>query len=176
MNPAEINWRRRNKTIANPRGVRKNIQLKTTIKINAIKNPKNGENTIAFNTLTSPPICKTSTPPCINPAPIIPPIKACDELEGKPILSVMKFQMMAPPNADMITTSFTAPGSIIPLPTIFATAVDIKAPTTFRTPAITTAVTGLSTRVGDYRRHRVGTIMPSVRKIKQQSQDNNQQQ
>src|SRR5947209_14721397 len=47
-----------------------------------------------------------------------------------------------------ITRSWVAcSGGTIPLPTVAATAVPVKAPTTLRTPAISTAVPGASTRV-----------------------------
>src|SRR5437667_6004465 len=54
---------------------------------------------------------------------------------------------MADSSAAMTRSWVASVGGTIPLPTVVATAVPVKAPTTLRTPAISTAVPGASTRV-----------------------------
>src|SRR5437764_8768941 len=54
---------------------------------------------------------------------------------------------MAASSAEMTRSWVVSSGGTIPLPTVVATAVPVKAPATLRTPAISTAVPGASTRV-----------------------------
>src|SRR5437763_713207 len=54
---------------------------------------------------------------------------------------------MADSSAAMTRSWVASAGGTIPLPTVEATAVPVKAPTMLRTPAISTAVPGASTRV-----------------------------
>ena len=51
----------------------------------------------------------------------MPPIKACELLEGMPYHQVITFQVMAPINAPKITCWSTTPGSTMPLPMVAAT-------------------------------------------------------
>ena len=88
-----------------------------------------------------------SQPPCVTAAPTIPPMSACEELVGKPNISVKRFQQIAPASAAATMCCVTPAGSTMPDPTIFATAVDMKAPATLSRPATMTATKGLITRV-----------------------------
>src|SRR5437763_8432739 len=54
---------------------------------------------------------------------------------------------MAASSAATTRSWVASSGGTIPLPTVEATAVPVRAPTTFRTPAISTAMPGDSTRV-----------------------------
>src|SRR5436305_12748813 len=54
---------------------------------------------------------------------------------------------MAASSAEMTRSWVVSAGGTIPLPIVVATAVPVRAPTTLRTPAISTAVPGASTRV-----------------------------
>ena len=81
-------------------------------------------------------------------APIRPPISACDELDGSPSHHVTRFQAIAPMSAAS-TRLLGRRGSVsmIPWPTVFATAVVTNAPARFATGATTTASRGDSARV-----------------------------
>ena len=56
-----------------------------------------------------------------KPAPIKPPTRAWEELEGSPHHQVSRFQAIAPLSAPMITDMSTIFGSIMPLPMVPAT-------------------------------------------------------
>jgi hypothetical protein len=59
-----------------------------------------GEATAGMITFcTSVPKCTALPPTATQVAPINPPNRACDELDGRPRYQVIRFQMMAPINA-----------------------------------------------------------------------------
>src|SRR5512146_2060050 len=87
------------------------------------------------------------SPACASAAPTRPPISACDEDEGRPSHQVIRFQVIAPSNAARSVWFVTWPRSMMPFPTVFATAVVTKAPARFATAAIRTASRGDSARV-----------------------------
>src|SRR6266700_4164192 len=62
------------------------------------------------------------------------------ELEGMPYRQVTRSQTMAASRAATTRSWVASAGGTIPLPTVEATAVPVRAPTTLRTPAISTAV------------------------------------
>src|SRR5438876_5116266 len=74
-------------------------------------------------------------------------MSACDELEGSPNHQVSKFQTIAPQRAASTVFSVARPVSMIPFPTVFATAVVAKAPAMFAHAATKTAFLGDSARV-----------------------------
>ena len=86
-------------------------------------------------------------PDCTSAAPTRPPINACEELDGSPSRHVIRFQTIAPISAASTVFSFARPVSMIPLPTVFATAVVTNAPARFATAAMSTARRGESARV-----------------------------
>ena len=75
-------------------------------------------------------------------APISPPNRACEELDGSPKSQVTRFHRIAPTSPAKIITGVTTASLTIPPEMVLATSVDRKAPTTFRTAAISTAVRG----------------------------------
>src|SRR4051794_12077381 len=86
-------------------------------------------------------------PSAANVAPTMPPISACDELDGNPKYHVARFQAIAPINPPKTVVEVTAEVSTIPFATVAATASEMKAPTKFRIAAKVTATRGGSARV-----------------------------
>ena len=76
-----------------------------------------------------------------------PPINACEELEGNPSHQVSRFHAIAPKSAARIVFWSARPVSMIPFPTVFATAVVTNAPARFASAAMNTAHRGESARV-----------------------------
>ncbi len=72
-------------------------------------------------TLMMPGITSEPVPAFAMPAPIMPPISACELLEGMPKYHVTTFQAIAPTSAPKITASSTKAGSMMPLPIVAAT-------------------------------------------------------
>src|SRR6266550_5081373 len=111
-------------------------------------NPSTGETSAGKATLCTTPCHSTPfDPDWTSAAPISPPNRACDELDGKPSHQVSRFQTIAPTSAARTVFSVARPVSMIPLPTVLATAVVTKAPARFATAATKTAVLGESARV-----------------------------
>src|SRR3954452_6430326 len=77
-------------------------------------------------------------------APTSPPMSACVDDEGSPDHQVMRFQMMAPTNAEKTTRRPCVPLGVVmmPSPTVAATLVEMSAPTTLSPAAIASAVNG----------------------------------
>ena len=111
-------------------------------------NPTIGDTTIGMITLSTTPLHLT-VPADASAAPIRPPIRACDDDDGMPKYQVTRFQKIAPSSAASTTTRPGTPvgASMIPLPTVDATAVPRNAPTRFITAAMISAVRGASARV-----------------------------
>ena len=83
---------------------------------------------------------KPLVPTEIKTAPIKPPISACDELDGKPIRHVSKFQKIAPIKAAIIIFSSTILAELtISPPIVLATPVETIAPKKFKHAAIIVA-------------------------------------
>ncbi len=74
-------------------------------------------------------------------------MSACVELEGRPSHHVSRFQTIAPRSAASTVCSVASPVSMIPLPTVFATAVVTKAPARFAAAETSTAPRGDIARV-----------------------------
>ncbi len=75
-------------------------------------------------------------------------MSACDELVGKPKYQVIRSQTIAPTRPPRMTENVTILTSIIPDPTVLATAVPkVKAATKLKKAAQTTALPGVRTRV-----------------------------
>jgi hypothetical protein len=147
MKQADTSCSRLNSRVATLRVTRKQTQLINTINENPMANPKNGARTMASITGRSPDHFTVAHPPCVTAAPSSPPINAWDELVGNPSNSVKRFHKIAPANAAATISWVTKSELTIPAPTILATAVDMKAPATLRTPAAMTATSGLTTLV-----------------------------
>src|ERR1700744_6182025 len=116
---------------------------KNPITMKPIVKPAAGETTIGRITLLSRPLPSHQCPAGIDQmiecplvpvaasaAPQSPPIKACDELDGKPHHHVIRSQMVAPSSAQMMSSgvTFTTPESISPDEIVLATDVPHIAP------------------------------------------------
>ena len=75
-------------------------------------------------------------------APISPPNRACEELDGSPSSQVSRFHRIAPTSPPKITSGVIRASSTRPLEMVSATWTDRNAPTRFSTPASTTATRG----------------------------------
>ena len=74
-------------------------------------------------------------------------MSACEELDGKPSHHVIRFHVIAPKSAARTVLSVARPVSMIPFPTVAATAVVTNAPARLATDATRTAIRGVSARV-----------------------------
>src|ERR1700712_1968110 len=70
-------------------------------------------------------------PAPINTAPISPPKRACDELDGKPSNQVIRFHRIAPTSPAKIIVGVTSASLTMPPEIVFATSVDRNPPATF---------------------------------------------
>ena len=96
---------------------------------------------------TSPCHLTAWVPAAARVAPITPPIRACDELEGMPSSQVSRFQMMPPARPASITVNVTRPVSTRPLAMVAATLSDRNAPIRFSTLESATATRGFNAPV-----------------------------
>src|SRR5512132_2752579 len=118
------------------------------ISANAERNARVGATTAGIATLCAMSCHSTpARPDCTSAAPMRPPISACDELDGSPNHHVMRFQTIAPMTAASTVVSVASPVSMIPSPTVLATAVVTNAPARFATAAMNTATRGVNARV-----------------------------
>ncbi len=145
---AEINWSFLNiPPAAATEKYREEFKVRV-IKINPRAKPMRGERMMKLAVLIIPFQTRTSVPPFMRPVPIRPPMRAWEELLGRPSHQVMRFQIMAPPRAEKISRLSTIRGLIIPVPTVFATWAPIKKTATkLKRAAHMTAYWGLRTRV-----------------------------
>ena len=98
--------------------------------------------------LSTPASTSLPAPALATAAPTMPPISACEELDGMPYHQVSRFQLMAPISAPKTTYWSTTSASTMPLPTVAATfSWNTKIATTLKNAAKSTAVCGLSTPV-----------------------------
>src|SRR3954468_4116140 len=95
-------------------------------------------------TLSTIPIHCTDSA-AASAAPTRPPIRAWEDDEGSPKYQVIRFHAIAPISAAKTTCSPPGPdgGSMMPLPTVAATLVEIRAPTRFITAARPNATRGV---------------------------------
>ena len=119
-----------------------------TISRKAPVKPTAGETAPGITTFSQTPChCTPLDPDCTSAAPTRPPMRACVELDGRPSHQVRRFQTMAPISAARTVFSVARPVSMIPLPTVFATAVVTNAPARFAAAETSTAQRGESARV-----------------------------
>src|SRR6476661_2199977 len=71
-----------------------------------------------------------------------PPIKACEELEGRPKDQVIRFQEIAPIRPAKTTVGVTTAASTTSLATVAATVIEMKAPTKLSSEAKAIATCG----------------------------------
>ncbi len=75
-----------------------------------------------MSTFCSPVRLMVSNPAATTTAPINPPMRAWEVLDGQPKYQVIRFHTMAPLNAAMMTALLIAAGSTTSLPMVVATA------------------------------------------------------
>ena len=119
-----------------------------TMSRNAPANPITGDASAGSATFSQMPChCTPRDPDCTSAAPTSPPMSACVELDGSPSHHVKRFQTIAPKSAASTVFSVARPVSMMPLPTVFATAVVAKAPARFAAAEMATASLGVTARV-----------------------------
>src|SRR3954447_1161382 len=115
---------------------------------NAAANAIAGAHTAGISTLCTIPCHSTrAAPDCTSAAPMRPPISAWDDDDGRPSHHVSRFHTIAPVTAASTVRGVARLVSMIPWPTVFATAVVTNAPARFAIDAISTARRGESARV-----------------------------
>ena len=101
-----------------------------------------------ISVLVQPENTMAPMPARATAAPAYPPMSACDELVGSPKYQVIRSQMIAPVRPPKMTANVTMWMSIMPAPTVLATAVPkVKAATKLKNAAQMTALPGERTRV-----------------------------
>src|SRR4051812_26080132 len=114
----------------------------------ARRKPMKGESTIAIRVGPSPLHSTAPGPALAIAAPRMPPIRACEELEGMPPSQVTTFHTIAPTRAPKTTWAFTTSAATIPFPIVWATCVPKnRKATKLKKAAQNTAYWGRSTRV-----------------------------
>jgi hypothetical protein len=123
------------------------VHMRPSISTKANTIPSSGETTMKMIVFPKLGPFTTVQPAWAMPAPITPPISACDDEVGRPSHQVVRFQAIAPTSPANTTASPTAAGSMI-VPTVSATWVrkTTKA-MKLKNAAQTTASRGLSTLV-----------------------------
>jgi hypothetical protein len=144
---AETSWRRRN-TWSTLRGVAPlNNQASATIRVKASAIPSSGDTTMKMTVFSRLAPFTTLQPALATPAPITPPISACDDEVGSPSHQVVRFHAIAPTSPANTTASLTMAGSMI-LPTVLATCVrNTRKAMKLKKAAQMTATLGFSTLV-----------------------------
>ena len=147
------------------------------IRIPATANALTGAIRAGTTTLSSTPLPLTPPPPtAASMAPITPPIRACDELDGRPYIHVIRFQAMAPSSPAKAIVSVTCPASMIPVAIVAATLSDTNAPTKFRIEASAIAVTRRQRPGRDRRGDDVGGVVKAVGEVEGQGGDDDHHQ
>ena len=105
------------------------------------------------------------------PEPIMPPISAWLELEGRPRYHVIRFHVIAPTRPARTTFSVIVAGSTIPFAIVAATLIETKAPAKFSTAASRDRGSGRERAGRDARRNRVRRIVEPVGEVEEQRDD-----
>src|SRR4030043_843446 len=84
-------------------------------------NPRIGATKINATIFKTPPVITELQPELATAAPISPPTRVCDELEGSPSHQVMRFHVIAATSAAPMVFRLITSGSTIPLPIVVAT-------------------------------------------------------
>src|SRR5262249_1229986 len=147
-NAADRSCRRRNHRSTRDGGIHRKIHRIVVINASPRAMPMSGDSTMKMSVLVQPLGSTAAHPARATAAPAYPPIRACDELVGRPKYHVMRSQTIAPVRPPKITAKVTRLTSIMPEPTVLATAVPkVNAATKLKNAAQTTALPGDSTRV-----------------------------
>src|SRR3954453_22914021 len=111
-------------------------------------NASTGAMSAGITTLSSRPEAITAAgPAATSAAPTMPPISACDELDGRPKYHVARFQAIAPIRPANTIVIVIADASTMPFATVAATGSETNAPTKLNTAANVTATRGGIARV-----------------------------
>src|ERR1044072_8520115 len=86
-------------------------------------------------------------PSAAKAAPAAPPIRACEDEDGRPKYHVSRFQEIAPIRPEKTISSVTMSACTMPVAIVAATASDRNAPTKLRIAASVTATRGDIARV-----------------------------
>src|SRR5262245_44001902 len=139
---------RRNHRSTRDGGIHRNNQRINVISDRPAPSPITGDRKIKTIVFVQPAGIIAPNPALATAAPAYPPISACDELVGSPKNHVIRSQMMAPVRPPKITANDTILRSIMPAPTVLATAVpNVKAAMKLKKAAHATALPGDRTRV-----------------------------
>src|SRR5579872_2587228 len=107
-----------------------------------------GDRTAGRTTFETRPCHRTAWPPAAAiVAPMTPPMRACDELDGMPRSQVSRFQVIPPARPAATTVSVTSLVLTRPLAIVAATARDRNAPIRLSRPDKATATLGASALV-----------------------------
>src|SRR5712691_394017 len=151
--PSEISDAERNCIIRNLRSMvygalRTKIHDTRNIRNNARVKPISGDRMIAEAVFPTPAQTTALSPALAMPAPIKPPIRACELLEGMPRRHVINCQTIAPASAPKTRRGVTRFASTMPVPTVSATCnPKNRNAMKLKKAAHATAYCGLSTRV-----------------------------
>ena len=85
--------------------------------------PRSGERTMKTSVFTRPVRHEDAGPAFTTAAPANPPMRACEEEDGRPHHHVRRFQTIAPTSAARMRTGSTTAGFTMSLPIVLATRV-----------------------------------------------------
>src|SRR5690349_6314408 len=140
---AETVWATLKPRLARPGLARRNIHMIATIRAKPRVKATTGEISIGRTTLSITTFQLAVVPAAIA-EPTRPPIRACDDEDGRPSHHVIRFHVMAPSNPHITITRpwLPGPGSMVS-DTVCATFWPRKAPTKFMIAAMASATRGL---------------------------------
>src|SRR4051794_6858168 len=90
----------------------------------------------------SPSLRTASAPAAAKAEPTTPPIRACEELDGRPRYHVARFQKIAPTRPAKTTVGVITSPLTTSLATVAATAREMNAPAKLKIAAYATAIRG----------------------------------
>src|SRR6478735_8606605 len=145
---AEPTWPQRNARVETSSGTSRVRRATSHVPTLATPIATSGASSAGMSTFAATPVQMTpDVPTAASTEPTTPPMRACDELDGRPRSHVSRFHVMPPTRPASTTSSVMTFASTRPLAMVAATASDRKAPTMLRTADRATAVLGLRARV-----------------------------
>src|ERR671910_1403461 len=135
-NPPDTVWPSRNPLVTGPGRIRPTILYAARIASAPTTNAAIGATTAGIrNCPTTPSASTAPVPTAATVAPTSPPIRAWEELAGRPKYHVIRFQNSAPISAAKTTVGVTSLASTISSATVAATWSEMNAPAKLRTAA-----------------------------------------
>ena len=113
--PAETSCMRRNRLSTLSGDARRKTFETATMRSAPSRKPSSGETRMKTTVFQMPAPIREPVPAFAITAPTMPPISACDELDGMPRHQVIRFQAIAPISAPKTTWWSTTPGCDDPL-------------------------------------------------------------